>query len=65
MDLWVMGACLHHIEAMVHNQSFSTDFISVFSKEKWYKENPTHQRIPPDLMVEITTLYNIFVIACS
>jgi len=36
-DTRVMTLCLRHVETIVRNRSFFTDFVSVRSEEKWYK----------------------------
>ena len=33
-----MGACLHHIEVIIHNQFFFMNFAFVCSKEEQVKE---------------------------
>ena len=30
-----MGICLHHVEAVVRDRFFFTDFVSACSEERW------------------------------
>ena len=36
-----MGICLRHVEAVVHDQFFFTDFASVCNEERWKEKKLT------------------------
>jgi len=43
--LWVMAVCLRHVETIIFDQCFFTDFILVYSEERGYKKNLMHHWI--------------------
>jgi len=59
-DMPVMGVCLRHVEMILHDRFFLTDFAFACSEEKWYTETLTQYFIllfMANTIVQIVTRY--------
>jgi len=61
-----MFVCLRHVETILRDQFFLTDFAFVCSEERWYTETRTQYLIPLNMantMVQIVTQYILFYVS--
>jgi len=65
-DTPVMGVCLRHVERILRDQFFLTDFTFVCSEERWYTDKLTQYLIPlfmVNTMVQSVSQYIILFVS--